>query len=215
MLTLSAGCEARSSDSRKVTGRPQLTADSNILSRVASGEESAVADCLNRYGGLVWSLARRSCPDQQTAEDAVQEIFLHVWRSAARFDPSIASEATFIATIARRKLIDRRRKKTLAATGGVELEQVLSDGESACQQLELKDEAERAARLLEQLPGEQQRVIRLSIYEGLSHSRIAEATGLSLGTVKTHIRRGLIRLREALFAADASLIPARLEGGTG
>ncbi len=187
-----------------------------VLPRVAQGDETAVSECLNRYGGLVWSLARRSCTNQQTAEDAVQDIFLQVWKSAAKFDDSIATETTFIAMIARRRLIDLNRKKTLPSSGPVELEKVTSRTALAEDQAELQDEAAKAAELLEQLPAEQQNVIRLSIYEGLSHSRIAESTGLSLGTVKTHIRRGLIKLRKALFADSYELgISNTLEGGAG
>lgn len=185
-----------------------------VLPRVASGDETAVADCLNRYGGLVWSLARRSCSDQQSAEDAVQDIFLQVWKSANRFDESIATETTFIAMIARRRLIDLKRKKSLPSSGPMELEQVRSRTTLAEDRAELHDEAAKAADLLSQLPSEQQHVIRLSIYEGLSHSRIAESTGLSLGTVKTHIRRGLIKLRASLFADSSGLgVPGTLEGG--
>ena len=184
-----------------------MAIETALLPRISNGDETAVADCINRYGGLVWSLARRMCPDHQTAEDAVQDIFLQVWKSAERFDESIASETTFIAMIARRRLIDMSRKKSwkqARAVGGESnpFEQVTSAAARADEKLEIRDEAAKADQLLQQLPDDQQHVLRLSIYEGLSHSSIAEATGLSLGTVKTHIRRGLIKLREALFQAN-------------
>ena len=196
-----------------------MKVETPLLARVSHGDESAVADCLNRYGGLVWSLARRMCPDHQTAEDAVQDIFLQIWKSASRFDESIASETTFVAMIARRRLIDMSRKKswrqaqrtTGADTG--QLEQVSSPATGVEEQMELKDEASKAAALLTQLPEDQQQVLRLSIYDGLSHSRIADSTGLSLGTVKTHIRRGLIKLREALHASENSPTGSLSSGG--
>jgi RNA polymerase sigma-70 factor (ECF subfamily) len=170
-----------------------------ILPKVALGNPTAVADCLDRYGGLVWSLARRSCSDQQAAEDAVQDIFLKLWKVADRFNPEIASESTFVAMIARRKLIDLSRKKSMPQSGGVELDQFESRSDDVVNQLEVKDEAAKAAELLNKLPSSQQQVIKLSIYDGLSHSKIAEATGLSLGTVKTNIRRGMLKLRKSLF----------------
>src|ERR1043165_482447 len=80
-----------------------------LLARVAGGDPRAVRDCIARYGGLVWSIARRF--EGADAEDAVQEIFLDLWKSAARFDPQIASEPAFVAMIARRRLIDRRRTR--------------------------------------------------------------------------------------------------------
>jgi RNA polymerase sigma-70 factor (ECF subfamily) len=81
-----------------------------ILKRIAAGDKTAVQDCLDSYGGLVWSLARRMSPNTNEAEDAVQEIFIDVWKNAARFDESQSSETTFVAMIARRRLIDRLRK---------------------------------------------------------------------------------------------------------
>lgn len=170
---------------------------SSLLGQVADQVPGAVEACIERYGALVWSLARRLSSNQADAEDAVQEIFLDVWKSAARFDASVASEATFIAMIARRRLIDRRRRRAARPVAG-ELFETGDSGPAVSASLELSEEARAAAKALEQLRPEQQRVLRLSIYHGLSHERIAEATGLPLGTVKTHVRRGLIRIREIL-----------------
>jgi RNA polymerase sigma-70 factor (ECF subfamily) len=170
-----------------------------LLPRIASGDQTAVADCLTRYGGLVWSLARRFSASQQAAEDAVQEIFLSVWKAAPRYDASLSAETTFVAMIARRKLIDLNRRKKHTQANDFPLEEVSSTFRSASKIAEISDEAEKAHHLLEQLPADQQQVIKLSVYNGMSHSKIAETTGLSLGTVKTHIRRGLLRLRETLY----------------
>jgi len=185
------------------------TEETPLLTRVAAGEPGAVRVCLDQFGGLVWSLCRRLCPTEAEAEDAVQDIFLDVWQSAERYDPSIASETAFVAMIARRRLIDRRRKagrrpKPYAlGEGGLEP----SGGESRDQirsNPEVSDEAGRAAKALRQLSAEQQRVLQLSVYHGLSHEKISRATGLPLGTVKTHARRGLIRLREILADREGS-----------
>src|ERR1700677_2228173 len=85
---------------------------STVLQRMASGDTAAVRECMDRYGALVWSLARRLSRTASDAEDAAQEIFLDIWRSAARYDASQASDKVFIATIARRRLIDRLRKRS-------------------------------------------------------------------------------------------------------
>lgn len=173
-----------------------------LLQRVASNDPAAISGVLDQFGGLVWSLARRFSYNDADAEDAVQEIFTEVWKSASRYDPGVASEATFIAMIARRRLIDRGRKAGRrldnqplpdAAAGGS-----VAAPEPRSSRVDLRDEAAYAAEALQLLTTEQQRVLRLSICHGLSHERIADATGLPLGTVKTHARRGLIRIRELL-----------------
>lgn len=186
----------------------------SILGCVASGDPDAVRACMDRYSGLVWSLARRFCFNPTDAEDAVQEIFLDLWKSAARFDAQVASEATFIAMIARRRLIDRRRRASRAGrVASVEINTIRVQSErgggGGDGRLERQEEAMRAAEAIEKLRPEQQRVLRLSVYQGLSHERIAEATGLPLGTVKTHVRRGLIRVRELIGESGECLTGAQ------
>ena len=173
----------------------------SLLEKIASGDRSAVSDCVNRYGGLVWSLARRFTGSQADAEDAVQEIFISLWKSAERFDPSKSSETTFVAMIARRRLIDLNRKKQTASRAIPS--QPLDTSEPAMvsdptAQVELTDDASEALRVLNELPSDQQQAIKLSVYNGLTHIQIAEKMSLPLGTVKTHIRRGLVKVREKL-----------------
>ena len=173
-----------------------------ILQRVAAGDSPAVEECLGKYGALVWSIARKLCPNYADAEDAVQEVFIEVWRHAGRFDPQVASEGTYITMIARRRLIDRfRRRSRQLDTASIQEEMVESTSRHE-EQTEIEEEAARARQYMQQLRPEQQQVLELSITHGLSQSQIAEATSLPLGTVKTHTRRGLMRLRELLGAAD-------------
>lgn len=173
-----------------------------LLARVAAGEPAAVRDCIARYGALVWSIARRFEGNgaADDAEDAVQEIFLDLWKSAARFDPAVASEPAFIAMIARRRLIDRQRtRRRRPATETLAVEPPLAaPGASpdACA------EAQQAARALEQLRPEQRHVLVLATCHGLSHGEIAERTGMPLGTVKAHARRGLQSIRAALLGVQ-------------
>jgi len=173
-----------------------------LLHRVASGDQVAVRACISRYGGLVWSLARRIGLSDSETEDAIQEVFTSIWQNAGRYDPSIASETAFVATIARRRLIDRRRKVGRRPVASVITEEITAgDTPSPGGPAEASEASAKASTALTRLSDEQQRVLRLSVYEGLSHELIARATGLPLGTVKTHARRGLIRLR-ALLAED-------------
>lgn len=172
----------------------------NILQRISHGEQNAVQDCLNQYGGLVWSLARRMLPGNIDAEDAVQEIFVEIWKNADRFDASKASETTFIAMIARRRLIDRIRKSSRQPFSDSIDEMVVEPAGADGKEIYASIEAERAARAMKLLKPEQQNVLRLSIMEGYSHSEIAELMKIPLGTVKTHARRGLMEVRNALDA---------------
>jgi len=169
-----------------------------VLDRVAAGESSAVDDCMSQYGGLVWSLARRFCPDRTDAEDAVQEIFIEVWRNAGRFDAAIGSESTFVTMIARRRLIDRYRKRSRTPETSPVFEDAVACDNEQVDRAEIREEAARARRQMQRLRPEERRVLELSIDGGLSQSQIAEATNLPLGTVKTHARRGLMRLRRLL-----------------
>ncbi len=169
-----------------------------ILHEIAEGKASAMDDFLNRYSGLVWSLARRHSPSPQDAEDAVQEIFLEVWRSAGRYDPTVAAEQTFIAMIARRRLIDRARRLGRSPKPEALPEPEIVAAEDAPDSVEIHDEAQKIAAVLATLRPEQQQVLELSLVQGKSHSQISEQTGMPLGTVKSLARRGLIKVRRAL-----------------
>jgi RNA polymerase sigma-70 factor (ECF subfamily) len=157
-----------------------------------------MGECMDRFGGLVWSLARRVTTSASEADDAVQEIFIDLWKSAGRFDPSIASETTFVAMIARRRLIDRGRRRKRRPDAASLPDAVQPEAAPEADRTERSEEAARATAAFERLRPEQQRVLQLAIYHGCSHEDIARTTGLPLGTVKTHARRGLIRLREIL-----------------
>ncbi len=174
------------------------TAAASLLQRVAAGDAVAVRDCIAHYGGLVWSIARRF--ELADAEDAVQEIFLDLWKSAARFDPALGSEATFIAMIARRRLIDRRRTRRRRPTTE-QLPEVPSIPDAGIAP-DASAEANKAAAALHQLRPEQRQVLVLSTCHGMSHGEIAAQTGMPLGTVKAHARRGLLSIRAALLGVQ-------------
>jgi RNA polymerase sigma-70 factor (ECF subfamily) len=179
-----------------------------ILHQIAAGEPRAMDAFLDRYSGLVWSLARRQSPSPQDAEDAVQEIFLEIWKSAGRYDPSVAAEQTFVAMIARRRLIDRaRRLKRRPKADALPEPEIIAD-DLQPDRVEIADEARRVTAVLQTLRPEQQKVLELSLVHGRSHSQISEQTGMPLGTVKSLARRGLMKVRRALgidLPADGGL----------
>lgn len=179
-----------------------------FLPRIARGEPAAVEACMQRYAPLVWSLAKRMTRDVGTIEELVQEVFVDIWRNAARFDPGLASESTFIATITRRRIIDRQRRASRNPT--LELAEAAmpaDESESDLAAVDERDEARRATRALDSLKPEQRRLILMAVVEGLTHQEIAESTGLPLGTVKSHIRRGLDRTAQLLRAPRREELP--------
>ncbi|MGD9691577.1 MAG: RNA polymerase sigma factor [Phycisphaerales bacterium] len=180
----------------------------SILQRVARGDAEATRECVDRYADLVWSVARRLLGGgaRVEAEDAVQEVFVDLWRSAGRFDPSVASEAAFVVMIARRRMIDRlrRRSRRIEEVSGSEWVEASVAGGVHPGAEPVSEDARRAMRAMEELSEEQRKVLSLAVQQGKTHTQIAEITGLPLGTVKTHVRRGLMRLRETLTAEAAS-----------
>ena len=133
----------------------------------------------------------------------MQEIFVDVWKNAGRFDESQASETTFIAMIARRRVIDRIRHSTRRISADSLDDVLLEPFTRSDQTMQMSVEANEAAKAMRTLRPEQQQVLRLSIVQGMSHQEISDATGMPLGTVKTHARRGLTQVREVLGLGNA------------
>jgi RNA polymerase sigma-70 factor (ECF subfamily) len=184
-----------------VTTTPSPAAPLPLLPRIAAGDELAVREVVARYGPLIWSLVRRWTPDTNDAEDAVQEVFVDLWRSAARYDAARATEPGFVAMVTRRRLIDRLRRRQRA----IEFEPLSDNHDIAIDQEPDIDQAirvERAREALRALPTAQRTMLELSLLHGRTHDEIARETNTPLGTVKSHIRRGLQRARDLLAAAS-------------
>lgn len=175
-----------------------------VLSRVADGLPGAMEDCLSLYGGLVWSLARSMSPTPDDAEEAVQEIFLDVWRHAGRFDPTAASETTFVAMIARRRLTDRHRRRRSRVAPGPLPPSLPAIPDTGPYRPDHCDDVELVASLLGTLRPEERRVLELAVGQGYTQPQIAEQLGIPVGTVKSLARRGLIRLRSLVEAHSPS-----------
>lgn len=177
---------------------PFKTNKNTILTRIAAGDETAVNDCINKYGNIIWALAKKFTPKQEDAEDAVQEIFMEIWQNAARYDSSKASESTFISIIARRRLIDRLRK-VYRRPVIQSIEDVFETAPNVFEsQINMKIQANQAVEAMKSLRAEHREMMILNIYEGMSHGEISQKLNVPLGTVKTHIRRGFDRVREVI-----------------
>ena len=167
----------------------------SILSLIAKGEDRAFNLLIDKYGNLVWSIGRKFLYKESDVEDAVQDVFIAIWKAAEKFDHTKASEVTFISMIARRRFIDYLRKvskhrnlQSIDDDNGQELFKESILNKSTDLQL-IKD-------AIGTLEIEDQELLKLSIYQGYSHSEIARLLNIPLGTVKTRIRRNLIKLKE-------------------
>ena len=197
---------------QKTSGKPRISVKRvvaeplSLLQRVGVGDTGAMLACMERFRGLIWSLVRRSCSNAADADDVVQEIFISLWSSAHRFDPTSASESTFVSVIARRRLIDRTRQRMRRPAPGSIIQDVELD-RNELPRCQIQEAGAIAQVALKKLRPEQQQVLHLSIECGCSHEQIATSTGLPLGTVKTHARRGLQKLRDALIESGIDIEP--------
>jgi RNA polymerase sigma-70 factor (ECF subfamily) len=171
----------------------------SLLERIAAGDQAAVKECMDAYGGLVFTLARRLGTSAADAEDATQEIFVEIWKSAARYDASMGSEAVFVTTIARRRLIDRlRAARRRPPTEEFDEEAVAGDALGNADEGVIAVDAAAATRALASLSAGEREILLMGVVEGMTHTEIATATRKPLGTVKTQLRRGLIKVRQLL-----------------
>jgi len=168
----------------------------SVLDRVAQGDTRAMRECVDRFGDLIWSIARLVMRTPGEAEDAVQEIFADVWRTAGRFDPEQGSEEVFVTMIARRRLIDRMRRAAHRDRVHSVSDMDSRDWANAANGGEVCAEALAAGRAVMLLRPELQRVLKLGLLQGLTQAEIAHALRLPLDTVKTLMRSGLIQARE-------------------
>jgi RNA polymerase sigma factor (sigma-70 family) len=169
----------------------------HVLPRIASGESRAMNECITRHGGLVWGIVRRAVKDSAAAEDLVQEVFTEIWKKAGSFNPAVASEATFIALVARRRTIDFLRRQG-RQPGFEPLEAAESIPATAPSESSLDCDPEAVRTSVASLPDDTRQLFHLFFEHGYTHPEIAEKTGLPIGTIKTRLRRGLITLREQL-----------------
>jgi RNA polymerase sigma factor (sigma-70 family) len=172
--------------------------DEALVALAARAEESALAELYDRHGRVAYGLALRVLRDQALAEDAVQEAFLAVWRSASTFLPERAKASTWILTLVHRRAVDlvrreeRRRAEPLA-------EETRTDGDgSAADVAWLRFERERVQEALRRLPDHEREALELAYYGGFTQSQLAERLGLPIGTIKSRMFSGLARLRELL-----------------
>lgn len=177
----------------------------SLLPQVALGDNSAIAECIDRYGGLIWSLANRLVRNRSDVEDAVHDVFIEIWQAAKNFDSTKGSEITFVAMLARRRLVDRWRLSAKQANFISGTSDVDVAAPESLDVSELNDEARKAFGCFQKLTNHAQAVLRLSIHDDLSYSQISSKLEMPLGSVKSYARRGLLQLRDCMSRPMGSL----------
>ena len=164
-----------------------------LLPAVAKGDVDAVRACLRRYGDLVYAIVRRFLHDASDIDDACQDVFVALWKGAASYDPARSDEATFVAMIARRRVVDRHRTPGTRRLPTVESAPAATGGA-----LEAYVDARSALSAMAECNESQRHVIVLAAVHGCTHEEIARELALPLGTVKSHYARGIARVKRAL-----------------
>ncbi len=181
--------------------RLRVLADEELMQLVYSGEASAFEVVYDRHADAAFSLAYRMCSQRALAEDVVQEAFLSLWRSGARYDRGRGSVRTWLLTIVHNRAIDALRRRTAHDRGLVSeegIEEHLVAPERTDVEAARRGEAREVRDALEQLPEEQSRVIELAYFGGLTHVQIASMLNMPVGTIKGRMRLGLAKMRMSL-----------------
>jgi RNA polymerase sigma-70 factor (ECF subfamily) len=180
-------------------GAPESDLDT-LLGHVARGDQTAYEAVYDRLAGPVYGLIRKVLRDPAQSEEVAQEVMLEIWRSACRFDPAKGGAMTWAMMIAHRRAVDRvrsaaaetqRDQKTAAAAAAIAVDEVADA-------VEANLERERVRRCLDTLTEIQRESVTLAYYGGYSYREVAGLLSVALGTVKTRIRDGLIRMRDCM-----------------
>ncbi len=174
--------------------------DLELMRGVAAGNADSVAKLYDRFGSLVYRMAYQALPTRAEAEDAVQEVFVRLWRTAGKYDPARAALVTWVMLLSRRYLVDRlRRSRSSVRTASLD-EKLTTGAERPAAQIEATPEQhERVASLMkhiDQLPELQRTVVVRAYLNGQTLRQIGEELNTPLGTVKSALSRALVRLRE-------------------
>jgi RNA polymerase sigma-70 factor (ECF subfamily) len=203
-LTLSSSSECRPGLEANAGGVPLDLAslrDEDLLALITRRSEPALGAVYDRYGALVYTIALRITGDRQTAEEVVQDVFQSVWQTSAGFQPGLGNCASWLVGITRHRAIDvirskreraRTREQTITHDNFVDVD---ANPDTAVVQMDLRDAVKKA---LTTLPTSQRQAVELAYYGGLTRVEIAERLGEPIGTVKTRLRLGLIKLRDLL-----------------
>jgi RNA polymerase sigma-70 factor (ECF subfamily) len=178
---------------------PPSPDDYDLKRRIEARDATALGSIYDRYAGLVFTLALRMLRNRSEAEELVEDVFLELWRRSGRFDPARGAPLTYLVTLARSRAIDRRRSMA-SRNRATEPSQADPPGNAPDPPsvAALAENSQRVQAALAQLEFDYRQAVELAFFDGLTHTQIAQKLNKPLGTVKTYIRQGLIRLRDCL-----------------
>jgi RNA polymerase sigma-70 factor (ECF subfamily) len=185
------------------TGHTPSTPD-ELLPRVAQGDQTAFAELYDQTAPRVLGLVKRLLKDHAQSEEVTQEVFLEIWQNATRFDSTRGSAASWMLTMAHRRAVDRIRASQAGRDRDLKIgvRDLETDYDSVTESVEIRIEHERVERALGRLTELQRQAVKLAYYGGLSHSEVAKLLDVPIGTVKTRLRDGMIRLRDEMGVAS-------------
>jgi RNA polymerase sigma factor (sigma-70 family) len=192
---------ARRGRPRSMTRDLAHLSDEALVALVARGDEPALAELYDRFGRVAYGLAFKILRDRALAEDAVQEAFLAVWRSAGRFIAERAKASTWILTLVHRRAVDLVRRQQLRRAEPLEAVSQVS-GQTTEEQAWLRLRQERVREAVRKLPDQQREALELAYFGGFTQSELADRLGEPLGTIKSRMFTGLARLRELLVEVE-------------
>ena len=170
--------------------------DEAVVALVARGEDSALGELYDRFGRPAYGLALRVLRDPALAEDAVQDAFVNVWRSASRFMPERAKASTWVMTLVHRRAVDLVRREQRRRAEPIEQPPAMTEAADGAVWLRLQ--RERVQEALRALPDQQREALELAYYGGFTQSELADRLGQPLGTIKSRMFSGLATLRDLL-----------------
>lgn len=187
-------------DSSASAGPLPVPSAEDLLFRISQGDQLAFSEFYDLLAPRVLGLIRRLLVDHAQSEEVTQEVFLEIWQSARRFDPNKGGAKGWVMTMAHRRAIDRIRSAQASRNRdtriGIRDYEPVYD--NVADTVEVRVDHEKVAAAMVRLSDTQRQAVRLAYYGGLSHSEIAEKVGVPIGTVKTRLRDGMIRLRNEL-----------------
>ena len=191
-------------DIGEVDGSTPTLSNEDLLQHVATGDRRAFAELYDRTAPRVFGLVKRLLRDHAQSEEVTQEIFLEIWQSATRYDTSKGSAIAWMLTMTHRRTVDRVRASQASRDRDtrIGIRDYVADYDSVADNVEVRIESERVKEAMMRLTELQRQAVQLAYFGGFSHSEVAAMLSVPIGTVKTRLRDGMIRLRDELGVAS-------------